>query len=135
MPLSKNKRVLILSNLILSRWLWERGEKGGASLQKQARAALCCNVRYKPHACLCIELPHLTRRLPAALATRTNIETDSFSLCVPRLDKPLTGCEKGLCVYDRAASPLGRRQVNDHCLQGVFFTGRGCRGILSHRAK
>ena len=26
------------SNLILSRWLWERGKKGGASLQKQARA-------------------------------------------------------------------------------------------------
>ena len=28
----------IKSNLILSRWLWERGKKGGASLQKQARA-------------------------------------------------------------------------------------------------
>ena len=29
---------------MLSRWLWERGEKGGASLQKQTRAALCCNA-------------------------------------------------------------------------------------------
>merc|ERR1719453_388963 len=75
-------------------------------------------LRYKPHACLCIELPHLTRRLLVTLATRTNIEADSFSLCVPRLGKSLTGCEKGLRVYDRAASPLGRRQVNAHCLQG-----------------
>ena len=73
---------------------------------------------YKPHACLCIELPHLTRRLLVTLATRTNIKADSFSLCVPRLGKSLTGCEKGLSVYDRAASPQGRRQVNGHCLQG-----------------
>ena len=57
-------------------------------------------LRYKPHACLCIELPHLTRRLLVTLATRTNIKADSFSLCVPRLGKSLTGCEKGLCVYD-----------------------------------
>jgi len=30
--------------LILSRWLWERGEKGGASLQKQARVRALCGV-------------------------------------------------------------------------------------------
>ena len=30
--------------LILSRWLWERGEKGGASLQKQARVRVLCGV-------------------------------------------------------------------------------------------
>ena len=78
-------------------------------------------LRYKPHACLCIEPPHLTRRLLVAFATRTNIKADSFSLCVPRLGKSLTGCEKGLRVYDRAASPLGRRQVNGHCLQGGFI--------------
>ena len=30
--------------LILSRWLWERGEKGGASLQKQARMRALCGV-------------------------------------------------------------------------------------------
>ena len=31
--------------LILSRWLWERGEKGSASLQKQARVrALTANM-------------------------------------------------------------------------------------------
>ena len=79
-------------------------------------------LRYKPHACLCIELPHLTRRLLVTLATRTSIKADSFSLCVPRLGKSLTGCEKGLRVYDRAASPLGRRQVNGHCLQGGLIS-------------
>jgi len=26
----------LLGSSVLSRWLWERGEKGGASLQKQA---------------------------------------------------------------------------------------------------
>ena len=31
--------------LILSRWLWERGEKGGASLQKQARVRALCGVK------------------------------------------------------------------------------------------
>ena len=30
--------------LILSRWLWERGEKGGASLQKQARVRALCGM-------------------------------------------------------------------------------------------
>ena len=30
--------------LILSRWLWERGEKGGASLQKNKRACVRCVV-------------------------------------------------------------------------------------------
>ena len=30
--------------LILSRWLWEREEKGGASLQKQARVRALCGV-------------------------------------------------------------------------------------------
>ena len=30
--------------LILSRWLWERGEKGGASFQKQARVCALCGV-------------------------------------------------------------------------------------------
>ena len=30
--------------LILSRWMWERGEKGGASLQKQARVRALCGV-------------------------------------------------------------------------------------------
>jgi len=30
--------------LILSRWLWERGKKGGASLQKQARVRALCGV-------------------------------------------------------------------------------------------
>ncbi len=30
--------------LIISRWLWERGEKGGASLQKQARVRALCGV-------------------------------------------------------------------------------------------
>jgi hypothetical protein len=32
------------NELILSRWLWERGEKGGASLQKQARVRALCGV-------------------------------------------------------------------------------------------
>ena len=81
-------------------------------------------LRFKPHACLCIELPHLTRRLLVVLATRINIKADSFSLCITRLGKSLTGCEKGLRVYDRAASPLGRRQVNGHCLQGGFPKGK-----------
>ena len=75
-------------------------------------------LRYKPHACLRIELPHLTRRLLVARATRANIKADFFSLSAPRLGKWVTGCEKGLRVYDRAPSPLGRRQVNGHCLQG-----------------
>jgi hypothetical protein len=75
-------------------------------------------LRYKSHAFLCIELPHLTRRQLVARATRTNFKADSFSLCVPRLGKSVTGCEKGLRVCDRAPSPLGRRQVNGHCLQG-----------------
>ena len=75
-------------------------------------------LSYKPHACLCIELPHLIPRLLVALATRANIKGDSSSLCVPRLDKSLVGFEKGLRVYDRAASPLERRQVHGHCLQG-----------------
>ena len=35
--------VIVLA-LILSRWLWERGEKGGASLQKQARVCALCGV-------------------------------------------------------------------------------------------
>ena len=35
----------------------------------------------------------------------------------------MTGCEKGYCVYDRVPSPLGRRQVNGHCLQGGLFRG------------
>jgi hypothetical protein len=30
--------------LVLSRWLWERGEKGGASLQKQARVRALCGA-------------------------------------------------------------------------------------------
>ena len=30
--------------LTLSRWLWKRGEKGGASLQKQARVRALCGV-------------------------------------------------------------------------------------------
>ena len=30
--------------LILSRWLWERREKGGASLQKQACVRALCSV-------------------------------------------------------------------------------------------
>jgi hypothetical protein len=30
--------------LILSRWLWERGEIGVASLQKQARVRALCGV-------------------------------------------------------------------------------------------
>lgn len=30
--------------LVLFRWLWERGEKGGASLQKQARVRALCGV-------------------------------------------------------------------------------------------
>ena len=30
--------------LILFRWLWERGEKGVASLQKQARVRALCGV-------------------------------------------------------------------------------------------
>ena len=43
---SIDQRILELElELILSRWLWERGEKGGASLQKQARAcAVWCNA-------------------------------------------------------------------------------------------
>ena len=52
-------------------------------------------LRYKPHACLCIELPHLTRRLLVTPATQTNIKADSFSLCVPRLGKSLTGLKRG----------------------------------------
>tara|TARA_B110000971_G_scaffold199424_1_gene216716 strand:- start:163 stop:315 length:153 start_codon:yes stop_codon:yes gene_type:complete len=31
-------------NSILFRWLWERGEKGVASLQKQARVRALCGV-------------------------------------------------------------------------------------------
>ena len=77
-------------------------------------------LRYKPHACLRIELPHLTRRLLVARATRANIKADFFSLSAPRMGKWVTGCEKGLRVYDRAPSPLGRRQVNGNCLQGGF---------------
>ena len=88
-------------------------------------------LRYKPHACLCIELPHLTRRLLVARATRTNIKADSSPLCVPRLGKLLTGCKKGLRVYDRAPSPLGRRQVNGHCLQGGCYRSRALCPVTS----
>ena len=103
------------------------------SARAQCEVALrCAHIsHHKPHACLCIELPHLTRILLVTLATRTNIKADSFSLCVPRLDKSLTGYEKGLCLYDRAASPLGRRQVNGHCLQGVFFISLSLESYLS----
>ena len=39
--------------LILSRWLWERGEKSGASLQKQARVrcVVQCNGCVGPLKC------------------------------------------------------------------------------------
>ena len=56
-------------------------------------------LRYKPHACLCIELPHLTRRLLVTLATRTSIKADSFSLCVPRLDTAYFRQAKIWCNY------------------------------------
>jgi len=61
-----------------------------------------------------------------ARATRTNIKADTFSLCAPLLEKSLAGCEKGLRVYNRAPSPLGRRQVNGHCLQGEQKTKTSC---------
>ena len=104
-PPSARFRLSLELELMLSRWLWERGDKGGASSDTQTALV----VR----------------------ATRTNIKADSSPLCVPRLGKLLTGCKKGLRVYDRAPSPLGRRQVNGHCLQGGCYRSRALCPVTS----
>ena len=41
---AERRKLELELELILSRWLWERGEKGGASLQKQARVRALCGV-------------------------------------------------------------------------------------------
>ena len=96
--------------------------------KKSKRARALCGVmklRFEPRAFLLFvhgatELPHLTRRLLVARATRTNVEADSSSVGVPHLGKSWADFEKGFCIYDRTPSPQRRRQVNGNCYQGVY---------------